>query len=72
MGQSLQTLKPLAMTSDKIARIQHAIAECDLFITKEMSRSEDLRPESVQEHLNFVYRHRAKLVRMLDTGVLEM
>ena len=60
------------MTADSIARIQHAIAECDLFIVKEQARSEATRPGHAQETLNFYLRHRARLVEMLDTGILKM
>ena len=50
------------------ARIRQAIAECDLFISKESPRSADLRPADVAKLLAYYITHRAKLVEMLKTA----
>lgn len=53
------------LSPEKIRRIKQAIAECDVFISKESIRNPKLRPKDIQQHLDFCINHREKLKAML-------
>lgn len=56
------------MTESTKNKIIQAINDCNKFIALEEPRRADLRPASVQQHLDFCYQHRAKLQKMLETA----
>jgi hypothetical protein len=55
-------------TREQSRRILDAIADCERFIAKEDHRRADLRPASIQQHLDFCKSHKVKLQLMLTTG----
>lgn len=58
-------------TAEAQRRIHQAIADCDRFIAKEEGRAADIRPASVQQHLDFCIAHRVKLQNALAAGFLD-
>ena len=62
-----QIIREVARLDPK--RVLQAIAECDAYISKEGPRNADLRPASVQQHLDHCIQHRATLIAALaDAG----
>ena len=53
------------MTTDQVARLKKAIADCDRYIAIESPRSADLRPADIAELLEWYIAQRAKLQAML-------
>ncbi len=49
-------------------RITQAIDECGRFIEREEKRNPALRPADTQSLLDFYYRHRIKLLGMLEAS----
>lgn len=58
--------KETTMTASQVRKVQEAIRECDRYIAKEGSRSEDLRPVEIQKLLAWYIAHRAKLLSLLN------
>lgn len=59
-------------TKESQRRVLQAIADCERFIAKEEPRAADIRPASVQQHLDFCHKHMAKLQNALEVGFLEV
>jgi hypothetical protein len=53
------------MTESTKRKIVQAIAECNAFIDKESPRDASFRPADVAQHLEFCYKHRERLQKML-------
>ncbi len=47
-------------------KILSAISDCDRYIKKESTRSDDLRPAEIRQRLDYYINHRAKLAGMLE------